>query len=96
MTDDRTAESPTRALRPARLRPEEELMRAVLDDAARTHRGIDGSLDARRRRMRREVEEWFASDARDHSFAFVNVCRALGLDPPTVRAEVVAPPRPHA
>ena len=32
----------------------------------------------------------------DHPFAFVNVCRALGIDPATVRAALVAEPRQAA
>ena len=60
-------------------------MLAVLDDAARTYWGVEDAPELRRRRVRREVGEWFASDATDWPSSFVNVCRALGLDPAHMR-----------
>jgi hypothetical protein len=37
---------------------------------------------------RREVDEWFGSDDRTWPLSFLNVCKALGLDPAELRARV--------
>lgn len=59
------------------------LMEAVLEDAARAYWETAAAPDAV---SHREVAEWFASEAFEWPFSFVNVCRALDLDPATVRA----------
>jgi hypothetical protein len=76
--------------------PEQRLMKAVLDDAIAVHAATDGARDRRRRRLREEVAEWFASDAAEYVFSFVNVCRALGLEPAGVRAGLVRDRQAHA
>lgn len=68
------------------------LMHAVLTDAigvvtgrivgSQYHHRSPGAVDADRR--------WFASRARDHLYAFENVCDLLGLDADAVRAVVFA------
>ena len=65
--------------------PEQRLMLAVLEDAAHTYRETSASPGAV---SRDEVDEWFASNALDWPFSFVNVCQALGLDPDNVRTRV--------
>ena len=67
------------------LQPEQQLMLAVLEDAARTYGEPEGLPDSV---PRREVDAWFASDDRRWPFSFLNVCRALRLDPDVVRGRV--------
>ena len=67
------------------MRPEQRLMLAVLEDAVRTYWETEAAPD---RVQRREVDEWFASDATGWPFSFANVCRALGLDAVQIRAWV--------
>jgi hypothetical protein len=58
-------------------------MEAVLEDAARAYWETADEPDAV---SHRDVAHWFASDAFVWPFSFVNVCRALDLEPATVRA----------
>ena len=67
------------------LPPEQQLMLAVLEDAARTYGESEGSPDSV---PCREVDAWFASDDRRWPFSFRNVCRTLRLDPDDVRGRV--------
>jgi hypothetical protein len=53
-------------------------MRAVLADALFCYHTQNRSLV-------REAAAWFSSEDDRWPFAFVNVCRALGLDPASVR-----------
>jgi hypothetical protein len=66
-------------------RPEVSLMRAVLEDAFACFQSQFISTSTRSLRLAREAEAWFASDATDWPFTFVNICMALGLDPIYVR-----------
>lgn len=68
-------------------------MLAVLQDAARAYWETEGAPDAV---SHREVDDWFGSDTRDWPFSFVNVCRALGLDPSDVRHRVACQQLRHA
>ncbi len=61
-----------------------ELMRAVLEDAIYCF-NLEAEKTTRTRRLVREAQAWFSSDDERWPFAFVNVCRALGLDPASVR-----------
>lgn len=72
---------------PASLHPHSgvaELMRAVLEDAIYCFR-LGAGKTVRARRLAQEAQAWFDSDNERWPFAFVNVCRALGLDPASVR-----------
>src|SRR5207253_11345604 len=51
--------------------PEHRLMLAVLEDAVRSYQRDLSSSDSRGRRLYREVEEWFDSDAATWPFSFV-------------------------
>ena len=65
--------------------PQQRLMLAVLEDAARVYEEPEGLPDSV---PRREVDAWFASDDGTWPFSFRNVCRALRLDPDDVRGRV--------
>ncbi len=72
---------------PASLHPHSgvaELMRAVLEDAIYCSR-LGAGKTARAQRLAQEAQAWFDSDNDRWPFAFVNVCRALGFDPVSVR-----------
>jgi hypothetical protein len=61
------------------------LMRAVLDDAIGCYQKQFVSAGRRVQRLAKEAEEWFFSDEERWPFSFVNVCRALGIEPDYVR-----------
>jgi hypothetical protein len=90
MKVDWTDASPIAHLAPS---PERRLMAAVLNDATEAYLDPPGP---RRRSLRRELDEWFASDATDWPFSFVNVCHSLALDPDAVRADVARATLPCA
>ena len=69
----------------ARLQPEKRLQLAVLEDAILTLERTVGGAAPRARRLRAEVDAWFASDATDWPFAFVTICHTLNLDPDYIR-----------
>ena len=59
-------------------------MRAVLEDARSCYQlGIGNRT--RTHRLALEADAWFSSEDERWPFAFVNVCRALGLDPAAIR-----------
>jgi hypothetical protein len=60
-------------------------MRAVLDDALRCYQGRVVRTTRRARRLAQEAEAWLFDNDERWPFSFVNVCRALGLDPDYVR-----------
>jgi len=66
--------------------PEHRLMLAVLDEAIRSYQRYVSSSRQRGRRLFREAEEWFASDAATWPFSFVVICETLDLEPDYVRA----------
>jgi hypothetical protein len=66
--------------------PERRLMLAVLEDALRSYERYASSARQRGRRLFREAEEWFASDAATWPFSFVIICETLDLEPEYVRA----------
>ena len=71
------------------------LVVALLDDAVLCATGRGYAPDPRaRRRAQAEALAWILSDAEGDgvTFAFVAVCRVLGLDPQAVRAAVTARP----
>jgi hypothetical protein len=61
------------------------LMRAVLDDAIHCYQQQFAIKTQRARRLAREAEAWFLNNDERWPFSFVNVCRALGLEPEYVR-----------
>lgn len=76
-----------------------DLMRAVLEDALSCCKPGAGST-TQTRRLAHETQAWFHSEDERGPFAFVNVCRALGLDPASVRRTLQpghgqAPLRPY-
>src|SRR5262245_24948591 len=66
----------------ASLQPEKRLMLAVLEDAIATLQRNAAANNYRGRRLFKEAFDWCLSDADDWSFAFVNVCHALGIEVP--------------
>lgn len=66
-------------------RPEASLMRAVLEDAFICIQYYFRYSSKRYLRLAREAEEWFVSDDTQWPFAFVNVCKILGLNPAYIR-----------
>jgi len=66
-------------------RPEVSLMRAVLEDAFACFQSQFISTSTRCLRLAREAEAWFASDATNWPFTFINICMVLGLDSTYVR-----------
>src|SRR5436853_539398 len=72
---------PEQFFRPsAALPPEKRLMLAVLEGALLDLQRSAGARTPRARRLRDEVDAWFAADGEDWPFSFVNLCYALGLD----------------
>jgi uncharacterized protein YjbJ (UPF0337 family) len=75
---------PTRSGR--KMRPEEALAVAVLEDAVRTLQRyvvVDGRAA---RALVAEVDEWFACNDTGHPFTFVSICDLLALDVAYVRS----------
>lgn len=75
--------------------PEQRLAIAVLDQAIDEAHGIitmtsgyPTTQQRERVRVQRDACDWLASNATDHLFTFVSVCRLLGLNPSAVRREV--------
>ncbi len=71
--------------------PEKRLAVAVLSVALadyQTYATIKDDLWSRRRFA--EVRKWFMSDSTRWPFSFLNICEALDLDPPAIRAAVRA------
>jgi hypothetical protein len=60
-------------------------MRAVLEDALGCYQKQFVSHTRRERRLAQEAEEWVFSDNDRWLFSFVNICRALGLEPEYLR-----------
>ncbi|HZP43425.1 MAG TPA: hypothetical protein VFD84_18200 [Candidatus Binatia bacterium] len=71
-------------------RPEQRLMLAVLDRAVWELQKHAAASGPRARRRHAELAAWFASDDDAWPFAFVNLCRALDLDPDWIRRGVAA------
>jgi hypothetical protein len=69
--------------------PVHRLMVAVLADAIRVYRRTMNRNDRRSRRLRREIQEWFASDDDTWPFAFVVVCQQVELEPAGLRAALL-------
>jgi hypothetical protein len=61
------------------------LMRAVLDDALTCYQKQLVPSTRRARRLAQEAEEWLFSDDDRWPFSFVNICRALALEPEYLR-----------
>lgn len=61
------------------------LMRAVLDDALHCFQKQFVTDGRRTQRLAKEAEAWLFSDDDRWPFSFVNVCRALGLEPEYLR-----------
>src|SRR5689334_19778311 len=75
---------PTRSGR--KMRPEEALAIAVLEDAVRTLQRYAAADERAARMLVAEVEAWFACDDTDHPFTFVSICDVLTLDVAYVRS----------
>jgi hypothetical protein len=69
-----------------KVRPEERLAIAVLEDAFRTLQRYAAAENRAGRRLVADVEEWFACDDTSHPFTFVAICDALALDVSYVRS----------
>jgi hypothetical protein len=75
---------PTRSGR--KMRPEEGLAIAVLEDAVRTLQRYAVADDRAARLLVAEVDEWFACNDTDHPFTFVSICDVLALNVAYVRS----------
>jgi hypothetical protein len=69
----------------AHIQSEITLMRAVLDDAINCYQRQFVPSTRPEQRLAREAEEWLFSDDDRWPFSFVNICRALGLEPEYLR-----------
>ena len=75
---------------PAALRPEQRLLRAVLEEAlAELAAGRMAAASPLDNQRRRELLDWFASHDRSWPCSFENVCDAIDLDPERVRGKLV-------
>jgi len=63
-----------------KMRPEEGLAVAVLEDAVRTLQRYAVADDRAARILVAEVDEWFARNDTSHPFTFVSICDVLALD----------------
>ncbi len=61
------------------------LMRAVLDDAISCYQKQFVSHTRREQRLAQEAEAWFFTNDDRWPFSFVNICRALDLEPEYLR-----------
>jgi hypothetical protein len=64
---------------------EKRLMLAVLEEAIATFQHDLEAKTRRGQRLFREAEDWIRSTDTSWTFAFENVCHALGLDPEYLR-----------
>jgi hypothetical protein len=71
--------------RAARLQSEIALMRAVLDDALSCYQKQFVPHTRRERRLAQEAQAWFFTNDDRWPFSFVNICRALDLEPEYLR-----------
>jgi hypothetical protein len=71
--------------------PRQRLMAAIVEDAVRSWRRSSMAPGRRAARLRNDLCAWFASDATDWPFTFVNACAHLGLSPGLVRARLDVP-----
>ena len=69
----------------SRTQSEIALMRAVLDDAITCYQKQFVTNTQRERRLAKEAEAWFFDNDERWPFSFVNVCRALELEPDYLR-----------
>ncbi len=60
--------------------PEKRLMLAVLEDAITTFQRCSLGTTRRKRRLLKEIEEWFASADEKWPFSFQNICLALDVN----------------
>ena len=75
---------------PHALRPEQRLLRAVLEEAlAELAAGRVAAPTPFDDQRRRELLDWFASHDRSWPCSFENVCDAIDLDPERVRGKLV-------
>jgi hypothetical protein len=74
---------------PHALRPEQRLLRAVLEEAlAELAAGRMAVASPVNNHRRRELLDWFASRDRSWPCSFENVCDAIDLDPERVRSKL--------
>ena len=74
----------------AALRPEQRLLRAVLEEAlAELAAGRIAAASPLNNQRRRELLDWFASHDRSWPCSFENVCDAIDLDPERLRGKLV-------
>lgn len=70
-----------------RIARERRLRRAILIEAIRCLEGTSGSCD--RVHLRRQALNWLRGITAPFPFSFANICESLGLDPGSVRREVL-------
>jgi hypothetical protein len=64
-------------------------MAAVLEDAILCYRRYMTARDTKKRNIFRETEDWIFDNKSDWLFSFGSVCEALGLNPDSVRQELL-------
>ncbi len=69
----------------APLKPERELMVAVLADAIECYWKYSASRDGVGLRLYREASDWIFAEDDEQPFSFMNVCDALRFDPGYIR-----------
>jgi hypothetical protein len=77
------------------MRSEKRLMLAILEDALGIHRKYARKPGRRHERLVAETEQWLFSDDTAWPVSFLNVCSALGIDAPSLRAQLTGPWRPE-
>ncbi len=76
--------------RAERRSPELALLRGVLAQAVIDLHRFEHPRYPWTRNLYRDAYSWISSTSRSHLFTFVNVCEALGLSPPAVRARLLS------
>jgi hypothetical protein len=68
--------------------PEQQLMAAVLEDAIHVYQKLRELRGRAGRKMRRELQAWFASDDDVWLFSFRNCCDVLNLNAEKIRHKI--------
>ena|SRR5580765_538928 len=64
------------------------LLVATLEQAFKDLNPRQATAPKNKARVRRQVIEWFLSDAIDHAFTFLNICEYLELNPTKIRRDL--------
>lgn len=82
---------PAQMLHRPKLRPEQCLALAILEDAYWQLRGVDKYTDRKSAQVRRdEAVRWLYAKEPEHVFSFENICEMFGLDPGKLRKALLS------